>query len=247
MSDDELLIAYRHDAHKMLARPHHAKSSDLAELMGDLPVPLGADGDASSMSRPANEPTVTVKNHADRFRLSLLADGVRTDRESFRLDKDDSTFVDLFWRDDAEATHLAWLNSNVAGRFNESVYYPYTSLKYHTLLVAALLDNYQDGTAFSNLALAVDLPAAVTPFRTIYMGDRFSLRIDAESETTDSARLGSRPWRSWASTWSRLPVHPLDTDGDRFDMVLDAQLRRIWSWSTALQYIEDFAAWRANR
>jgi len=30
-------------------------------------------------------------------------------------------------------------------------------------------------------------------------------------------------------------------------MTLDANLRRIQSWSTALQYLEDFAAWRPDR
>ncbi len=35
--------------------------------------------------------------------------------------------------------HRAWLTSDVASGFNESIYYPYTSLKYHTLIVAALL------------------------------------------------------------------------------------------------------------
>jgi len=32
---------------------------------------------------------------------------------------------------------------------------------------------------------------------------------------------------------------PLDTGNDRDDMMLDANLRRIQSWSTALQYLED--------
>ena len=44
-----------------------------------------------------------------------------------------------------QAMHRAWLDSDVVAAFNESVYYPYTSLKYHTLLVAALVDNYRDG------------------------------------------------------------------------------------------------------
>jgi hypothetical protein len=37
-----------------------------------------------------------------------------------------------------------------------------------------------------------------------------------------------------------LESHPLNTDHDKYDMVLDANLRRIGAWSTALQYIEDF-------
>ncbi|WP_267636821.1 hypothetical protein [Halovenus rubra] len=42
----------------------------------------------------------------------------------------------------------------------------------------------------------------------------------------------------------RLTAHPLDTDRDKYDMTLDANLRRTQSWSFALQYIEDFTDWR---
>jgi hypothetical protein len=138
--------------------------------------------------------------------------------------------------------HRRWLSSDVASSFNESIYYPYTSLKYHTLLVAALLDNYRRGHEFRDLALVVDPAGEIVPHRTIYAADGFTLRI-APTDDRDGrpfAGLGSRPWRSWASTWSRLTAHPLDTDSDKHAMVLDANLRRIGAWSTALQYIEDF-------
>jgi hypothetical protein len=109
--------------------------------------------------------------------------------------------------------------------------------------VAALLDNYRNGHAFDELSLIVDSPNEIEAFRTIYTGDRFSLRIDAQSDGNPWARLESRPQRSWASTWTLLTAHPLDTAHDEYDRVLDANLRRIWSWSTALQYIEDFEQW----
>lgn len=80
----------------------------------------------------------------------------------------------------------------------------------------------------------------------IYAGDRFALRIDGDADGQPWARLGSRPWRSWASAWKRLTAHPLDVNHDKHDMVLDANLRRIWSWSTALQYIEDLEIRRKN-
>ena len=41
-------------------------------------------------------------------------------------------------------------------------------------------------------------------------------------------------------------AHPLDTDHDKYDMVLDANLRRIGAWSAALQYLEDFECWIDN-
>jgi hypothetical protein len=117
------------------------------------------------------------------------------------------------------------------------------SLKYHTLLVAALLDNYRAGHDFEELLLLVDDADTIVPHRTIYAGERFALRIAPESDGQPWARLGTRPWQSWASTWTRLTAHPLETGDDTYEMVLDANLRRIRSWSTALQYLEDFEQW----
>jgi hypothetical protein len=96
-------------------------------------------------------------------------------------------------------------------------------------------------------AFSVDPAGEVVPFRTIFDGERFALRIGIEDGERPSARLGSRPWRSWASAWNRLIAHPLDTDSDKYDMALDANLRRTLAWSTALQYIEDYAEWRPDR
>jgi hypothetical protein len=138
------------------------------------------------------------------------------------------------------------LESDIAAWFNESVYYPYTSLKYHTLLVAVLVSNYEAGAAFEELALVVDAPATIVPHRTILAVDVFSLRLTTEADGRPSSGLGSRPTRSWASIWTRLPAHPLDTNHERWTMTLDANLRRIQSWSTALQYIEDFQEWRTK-
>ena len=92
--------------------------------------------------------------------------------------------------------HRAWLTSDVASGFNESVYYPYTSLKYHTLLVAALLDAYRDGHDFEELLLVVNGADAIVPHQTIYAGKRFTLRIDTESDGQPWARLGNLPWQS---------------------------------------------------
>ena len=112
--------------------------------------------------------------------------------------------------------------------------------------MAALLDNYRAGHEFANLLLVVDDAGEIVPHRTVFAGDRFTLRIDEDASGDPWARLGSRPWRSWASAWKRLTAHPLDTDSDKHDMVLDANLRRIWSWSTALQYIEDYETREEN-
>lgn len=238
-----LITSYRHDAHKMNGQPHDYASETFAGVPVNQTVPHGADGDAAALSRPSGQPDQTVENHETPYRLSLVEGESRYDPEEFTRDGVESAVRDLLTEDDPEAMHRSWLESHIVSAFNESVYHPYTSLKYHTLLVAALLDSYRAGHEFGDLTLVVDSAGEIVPHRTVYAGDTFALRI-APLDHRDGrpfARLGSRPWRSWASTWSRLTAHPLDADHKKYDMVLDANLRRIGAWSTALQYIEDFA------
>ncbi|WP_233752184.1 MULTISPECIES: hypothetical protein [Halostella] len=223
----------------MTGHPHDAAPETIAGMPVNQPVPQGADGDAAALSRPTGQPEQTVDTHATPYRLSLLEGESRDEAQA--ATRDDETAVrELLTETDPEAMHRAWLDSDVAAAFNESVYYPYTSLKYHTLLVAALLANYRDGHEFADLQLVVDPADELVPHRTVYAGERFALRIDAKTDGRPGARLGRRPWRSWASTWSRLTAQPLDTDNDKIEMVLDTNLRRIGAWSTALQYIEDY-------
>lgn len=240
MSDDAMVAVYRHDAHKMNGQPHDYAPETFAGVPVNQTVPHGADGDASALSRPSGQPEQTVENHETLYRLSLIEGESRYDPQEFTRNGVESAVRELLTEDDPETMHRAWLDSNVVSAFTESVYYPYTSLKYHTLLVAALLDNYRDGHEFADLRLVVDDADEIVPHRTVYAGEEFALRVDVDARGQPSARLGSRPWRSWGSAWNRLEAHPLDADHDKYDMVLDANLRRIGAWSTALQYIEDF-------
>ena len=242
-----MLAAFRHDAHKFTGESHGDAREEFAGVPVNQSVPEGADGDAAALSRPQQKQEQTVPAHDDHYRLSLLTGETAYDPGEFSRATIESEVRDLLAVEQAETAHERWLASDVAAAFNESVYHPYTSLKYHTLLVAALLDNYRAGNEFPNLRLIVDPAGEVVPFRTVFDGDRFALRIDAEDGEHPSARLGSRPWRSWASAWNRLTAHALDTDRDKYDMTLDANLRRTQSWSTALQYIEDYAEWRPDR
>ena len=235
-----LIKSYRHDAHKMNSQPHDYAPETFAGVPVNQTVPHGADSDAAALSRPSGRPEQTVETHETLYRLSLIEGESRYDPQEFTRNGVDSAVRSLLTEDDPETIHRAWLESTVVSAFNESVYYPYTSLKYHTLLVAALLDNYRAGHEFGDLRLVVDPAGEIVPHRTVYAGEEFALRIDVDARGQPSARLGSYPWRSWASTWNRLTAHPLDTAHEKYDMVLDANLRRIGAWSTALQYIEDF-------
>ena len=244
---DVMLTAFRHDAHKFTGESHEDAREKFAGVPVNQSVPEGADGDAAALSRPQQTQEQTVPTHDNHYRLLLLTGETAYDPREFSRATIESEVADLIGIEDAETAHERWLASDVPAAFNESVYHPYTSLKYHTLLVAALLDNYNAGNDFEELRLIVDSAGEVVPFRTVFDGDRFALRIGIEDGERPSARLGSRPWRSWASAWNRLTAHPLDTDRDKYDMTLDANLRRMQSWSAALQYIEDFTEWRPDR
>ena len=239
---EPLLTAYRHDAHKFTGRAHESAPETLDEIPVNQSVPYGADGDAAALSRPSGEPTQTVTTHETPYRLSVLDGTSQYDPATFSRPVLEDAIQELLTETAAEALHEAWLTTTVASGFNESSYYPYTSLKYHTLLVAALCDLYREGHEFEDVKLVIDPAETIIPHRTIYSGEAFTLRLDTTAQTRPATRLGSRPWRSWASVWSRLDSHPLQTNSDREEMLLDANLRRICSWSTALQYIEDFKA-----
>lgn len=246
-TDEQMLQTYRHDAHKVRGRSHEAGERELAGVRVNVDVPYGADGDASALSRPSGKPEQVVDNHDTHYRLSLLTGNTRHDPDKFSLRHYRDELHGLLAVDDAPMMHREWLDSELMAAFNEAVHYPYTSLKYHTLLVAALTDNYRAGNEFEDLWLVVDATDEIVPHRTVFQCDRFALRITARDTSKPRATLGSRPWRSWASAWGRLTEHPpLDTADDKFDMMLDANLRRIQSWSTALQYLEDFQQWRAS-
>jgi hypothetical protein len=256
-----MVAAYRHDVHKLRHRRHSAATDEYAGVAVNETVPLHADRDAALLSRPRGDPEQTVANHWSPYRLSLLTGetAVETDRIQAATG---GGFRDLVTADNPEQLHAQWLTSRVAGAYSEAVHYPYTSLQYHTLLTAALLDAYRAGYAFEDLwvvatapnlndtpntgtartrdpeaALAAD---AVEPHRTVLWTPALALHVTAAPGDRPAAPLGDAPARSFADVWSRLPAHPIDTDAGRRWRLLDAQLRRIRSWSAALAFIDEF-------
>jgi len=148
-----MLAVYRHDVHKLRGRSHTAARERVSGTRVNEKVPLGADRDAALLSRPGGEPEQTLDAHAAPSRVSLLTgDVVLTG--SLGADGRGAAVRELVQVEDPVAMHEAWLSSDVAALFNESVFYPYTSLKYHTLLAAALLDNYRSSVEFEDLFLS---------------------------------------------------------------------------------------------
>jgi len=86
-------------------------------------------------------------------------------------------------------------------------------------------------------ALATD---AVEPHQTVLWTPEITLHVTATPGDRPAARLGDQPARSFADVWTRLPAHPCDVNNQRCWRLLDAQLRRIRSWSTALAFTDEF-------
>lgn len=196
------------------------------------------------LSRSKSRPSPT---HNDHYRLSLLTGETAYDPGEFSQATIEIEVSDLIGIEDAQTAHERWLASDVAAAFNESVYHPYTSLKFHTLLVAALLDN--PGPITTSAISGSSWTRRATSSRSARSSTATASRSVSTRTPTGVRRpgFGSRPWRSWASVWNRLTAHPLDTGHDKYDMTLDANLRRMQSWSAALQYIEDYHEWRPDR
>jgi hypothetical protein len=238
-----MVAVYRHDVHKLRGRTHAHAESVFRGVPVNQDVPLSADAHAALLSRPRGKPAQTVPAHDSPRRLPLL-DG-ELDRVADEVDDVGDAVYDLVRIGDAEALHAAWVDADVPALFSESRYYPFTSVKYHTLLAAALLDNYRAGHDFEDLYLAVSEHGAgdseIVPHRTVLTTRTFALHVTGDP-VGPAARIGNGPTRCFADVWARLPTVPFDVDGKRCWRVLDAQLRRVRAWSTALQYVEVFTA-----
>ena len=237
-----MVAVYRHDVHKARMRSHEDAAATFRGLSVNQDVPLGAEADAAVLSRPRGSPEQTVDNHESWLRVSLLTGNSGASIEP--VGDIGLALYDVISTEDPEDLHAAWLDASVPALFSESPYYPYTSLKYHTLLTAALLDNYRAGAEFEDLFLAVSRggDAEVIPHRTVLSLPGFDLHVTSDPDGRPAARLGHVPARSFADVWARLPELPFDVNRERRWRVLDAQLRRVRSWSVALQYIEEYVA-----
>jgi len=57
---EPMVAVYRHDVHKLRARPHASAADSYASVPVNETVPRDADRDAALLSRPAGEPEQTV-------------------------------------------------------------------------------------------------------------------------------------------------------------------------------------------
>lgn len=160
-----MLVAYRYDAHKLTGHGHDCAPETFETILVNQEDSHGADADATALSRPSGQPDQTVPAHQSRSRLSLF-DGTSSE-ENTSEDSGSEAIRQLLVLEGPEQLHKQWLTSAIASQFCESVYHPYTSLKYHTLLAAALLGNYRSGNELADLSLVVDPADSLVQDRTI--------------------------------------------------------------------------------
>jgi len=257
---EPMVAVYRHDVHKLRARPHASAADSYASVPVNETVPRDADRDAALLSRPAGEPEQTVANHESPYRLSLRWAGETAATTERIKATTGGGFRALVTPEDPECLHARWLTSEVPAAFNESVYYPYTSLQYHVLLTAALLHNYRARHAFEDLFLVATTPDvtpnadavstrdpktalaadAVEPHRTVLWTPEMTLHVTATPGDRPAARLGDAGALVCGCLVASAcaPVRHGMASGAGGS--LDAQLRRIRSWSAALAYIDEF-------
>ncbi len=214
--NDEMRRAILHDIkHKAFKTKHDSTGRDLD---------TSADRDAARMSR---HPRAKDDLTGEYLSQSFLFSRDMTDR----IRKEYSEYCQREYIDSADSPpelHMKLLNDKIVSNFNEITSMPYTSLKYHTLLVCALHWNYKQGRDFQDLYLHCITGVSKEPCVTIFKyGD---LRFVINNDST-GAKIGA-PAAYFGQTIGRLYNIPLP------EFLVD-NLRRFRSWSTGLQYLED--------
>jgi hypothetical protein len=227
----EIIEAIRHDFHKLKGLKHKRDSG----------LSTRADYDASFMSRPPKKRKPERGEDINNYRLSII-DGTsyykRGQNERNTLcSRIRSDYYNP--KDTAEVLFLHLLNCDILFRFNEDPRLPYTSLKYHSILTTNLHWNYILKRKFEDLYLKIiDTKEVECIFSIVFIDKRNKkcLIISDKGSQTDYeaySHIGKKPTMNFAGVMSRIA-------GDVYiQSNVFANLRRIQSWSTGLQYLED--------
>ncbi len=215
--DDEIRKAVLHDIkHKPFKLKHDLKEKTLDTT---------ADRDAANMSR-------YHKAYDDLDAEFLSKSFIFTEQDmSEHTRKEYAIFCLEEYVESVAPTpelHMKLLEDLIVGKFNEVTSMPFTSLKYHTLLVCALHYNYKMGKDFQDLYLHCTKEQPKDIYTTIFHFDNLWLAINSD---INGAKIGAAlPF--FGQTIGRLDTIPLP------EFLVD-NLRRFRSWSTGLQYLED--------
>lgn len=213
--DVEIRKAILHDIkHKPFKLKHDSKERDLD---------TSADRDASNMSR--------YRKAIDSMDGEFLNRSFIFEKDFKEQDRKRYAYYCLREylesKDTTEELHMKLLNDKMVSNFNEITSMPYSSLKYHTLLVCALHYNYKKGLDFQDLYLNyTEKPEE--QYTTIFQFGGSYFVID---NNKSGAHIGA-PAPYFGQTIGRLNKLPFP------DFLVD-NLRRFRSWSVGLQYLED--------
>lgn len=214
MYEDEIRKSILHDIkHKVFMKKHDTKDLDTS-----------ADRDASRMSR--------YKRAYEDMTAEFLSMSFIFEREiSEHARKEYEKYCIKEYINSNDVTEILYeklLNDKIVGLFNEVTTMPYTSLKYHTLLVCVLHYNYKLGRDFQNLFLHCNTEKPKDKYTIIFQYRNFWFSINNDPS---GAKIGA-PIPHFGNTIGRL------NDIQLPEFIID-NLRRIRSWSIGLQYLED--------
>lgn len=240
-----LLDVLKHDEHKTRGRRHNSDCES---------VPFGADKFSSFMSRKPSSPTGKRAKRLEQaennhYRISILTRERLYESKVFDIGVIDRELSSIFSINNPKELHNQWLNNKILTGFNESYYMPYTSLKYHTLITTALVYNRLKNRDYSELYLVLKNNGEVS-YDTIFNYGGLHLKITSLNEAAEGDgtskiptldRVPHKEKRNFSKVWSNL------TKIKDISKHLDACLRQMNSWSTALQYIEDIKRFGWNK
>ncbi|MDP2846072.1 MAG: hypothetical protein Q8N79_08400 [Candidatus Methanoperedens sp.] len=216
---DEMKNAILHDIkHKAFRTKHIGNGRDLD---------TSADRDAARMSR---HPRAREEMTGEYLSRSFFEQRDMTDQtRKIYSEYCQREYIDS--QDSAELLHMKLLGDKIIGNFNEITSMPFTSLKYHTLLVCTLHWNYKQGRDFQDLYLHCATKMPDEAYSIVFQYDDLCMFIN---DDPSGAKIGA-PAPFFGQTVGRLYNVPLP------EFMVD-NLRRFRSWSTGLQYLEDALA-----
>lgn len=232
--EEELKKARQHDIYD--------KTHGVAHRLSKEPkLSTSADIDAAKMSRfGGGELFIGENDKVNNYRLCMLnGQSFYKKGMDIREDTIDSIHKEIF--DETLSSDSIFdnlLKSQYVSKFNESVDKPFTSLKYHTLLVSGLHYNYVNNRKFSDLHFKIMDIKDIEDKNTIIFMDTlnnkcFSISDIHTNKKYESVSLLGVPMMNFGDVMSRLR-------GEVYiDKYIYSNLRRIKSWSVGLQYYDD--------
>lgn len=224
----ELVMAIRHDLHKICGKPHTGKHNFKAGK---------PDGDAARMSRNRINSPEWDNDDRDYRRSLITGQFLMPEYQESRIHLQDNLMKKYDKNHaNAETMFMTLLNCTELSLFNESPDLAFTSLKYHSILTTVLYYNYLRNYKFKDLCFAIiDIDDEHNLFESIFL-DNINNKCIVLKPFDDKLKLFTKlksPIENFDYAISRCG------NTEHIDPYVYSNLRRISSWSTGLQFYED--------